>query len=137
MNKHQHAQSGFTLLELMITIAIIGILAAIAVPSYMSYVQKARFSEIVTAATQLKPAIATCAQLNGSLANCQNGINGIPAAITNTGNIASLKVTDDGVITGVSRNLATNYTYILTPTLQTNGTITWVDTGTCKVPGIC
>ena len=133
----KHVQAGFTLLELMITVAIVGILAAIAIPSYMSYVQKARFSEIVTAASQLKPAVASCAQINGSLADCQNGRNGIPDAITNTGNVASLTVTGDGVITGTSRNLANNYTYVLIPTLESNGTITWQDAGTCKVPGVC
>lgn len=135
MNKY--VQSGFTLLELMITIAIIGILAAIAIPSYMSYVEKARFSEIVTAASQLKPAVAICAQMNGSLATCQNGLHGIPNAITNTGNVASLTVNGNGVITGTSQNLATNYNYVLTPTLEDNGTITWIDTGTCKAPGVC
>lgn len=128
---------GFTLLELMITIAIIGILAAIAIPSYLSYIQKARFSEIVTAATQLKAAVATCAQLNGNLDQCQNGSYGIPEPIVDTGNVANLTVTENGVITGTSQHLATNYTYILTPVLEKNGTLTWLESGSCKEPGIC
>lgn len=133
----QSSQSGFTLLELMITIAIIGILAAVAVPSYMSYVQKARFSEIVVAANQLKPAITICAQMNGSLALCENNQQGIPGAINDTGNVASLTVTGNGVITGTSRNLSPNYSYILTPTLESNGTVTWTVSGSCKAAGIC
>jgi len=61
-------QRGFTLIELMIVVAIIGILAAIAIPQYQDYVSRARWTEVTTAAGPLKQAIAECLQNNNSVA---------------------------------------------------------------------
>lgn len=61
---------GFTLIELMIVIAIIGILAAIAVPQYSQYTRRAAFSEIKLAATPIKSAVELCVQRNASSADC-------------------------------------------------------------------
>lgn len=59
------AQQGFTLIELMIVVAIIGILAAIAIPAYQTYTQKAKFSEVILATAGVKAAADICAQTFG------------------------------------------------------------------------
>ena len=87
-------QQGFTLIELMIVVAIIGILAAVAIPAYSNYTKKARFSEIVTGVAALKTALETCAADQLGFTNCAAGSNGVPADITaGTGKMATLTTT--------------------------------------------
>ncbi|MEW6676869.1 MAG: prepilin-type N-terminal cleavage/methylation domain-containing protein [Pseudomonadota bacterium] len=132
-------QSGFTLIELLIVVAIIGILAAIAVPAYQNYTKKAKFAEVVSLASGYKTAVEICAQTLGTLTGCDDNSNGIP-------DIASLGYLDatgssvaSGVITLVSRNVdSTNPTLILTPTVGATGT-SWAKSGTCTTmaPSLC
>ncbi len=123
----QKIQRGFTLIELMIVVAIIGILAAIAIPAYQDYTFKAKFSEVVSVSNAYKTAVAACAQELGTVTGCNLGTNGIPATQATT-HVASVAVAD-GVIT-VTPTATTNAasTLILTPTLGV-GAMTWVKTG--------
>src|ERR1017187_1478170 len=74
----KQTQKGFTLIELMIVVAIIGILAAVAIPAYSNYTKKAKFTEVVSAIGGLKTAIETCSADMGVPTNCTSGTNGVP-----------------------------------------------------------
>lgn len=78
----QTKQQGFTLIELMIVIAIIGILAAVALPAYQDYTAKAKYQNLTSATNAVKTAVGLCVQTNGPT-NCNvAGDAGIAAAIT-------------------------------------------------------
>jgi len=127
------AQQGFTLIELMIVVAIIGILAAVAIPAYQDYTIKARVGNALTAVDALKTAVALCAQeAGGVLTGCNTAGNptaGIPT-FTATNEVASATVTGSGRIDAtLTGNIGTGVnggviTWI--PTLATGGTaMTW------------
>ncbi|ALZ75905.1 prepilin-type N-terminal cleavage/methylation domain-containing protein [Rheinheimera sp. F8] len=134
---------GFTLIELMIVVAIIGILAAVALPAYQTYTAKAKFSEVVNATAGLKTAVEVCALDKGAVDDCSDGANGPGyniADITDAyGNVAGVTVAG-GVITataGSSNGLA-GETYILNGTFA-NGQVTWKkdENSTCVAAGYC
>ena len=138
-NMKHKAQAGFTLIELLIVVAIIGILAAIAIPSYQTYTKKAKFSEVVMAATPYKTAVdVACATLTlaNGLADLDAGSNGIPPAVGATGFVTSVNVTD-GVITATGSAAVDSKTYVMTPGSCT-APIQWTNTGgTCQAAGLC
>lgn len=129
MQKHQ----GFSLIELMIVVAIIGILATIAIPSYQQYTKKARFAEIITAASVFKTAVALAIQEGVPLDDIKDGTHGIPMSPTATKNLASIKVMR-GVITATATELIDKASYILKP--SQDGSI-WAIGGTCLKSGLC
>jgi type IV pilus assembly protein PilA len=144
-SKVQFVQSskGFTLIELMIVVAIIGILAAIAIPSYQDYTKRAKFSEVVNATSPYKLAVEICAHTLGSLTNCSQGSNGVPTAIGVEGgkaaysNVAKVEVATNGIITATSSTDLDSTTFILTPLRNDDGAITWSKGGTCSSKGMC
>jgi len=101
-NQMQKVQQGFTLIELMIVVAIIGILAAVAIPAYQDYTIKAKIGNALSAVDSIKTAVALCAQeAGGVLTTCDAGSNGITstANFTPTKEVASLASVTDGAIT--------------------------------------
>jgi type IV pilus assembly protein PilA len=118
-------QKGFTLIELMIVVAIIGILAAIAIPAYSDYTKRAKVTELVTAASACKASVSEFFQAQGAF----------PADIAEAGcsNTATDKITSialgagDGVITVTSNIAGVPGVYVLLPTetVADSGVLEW------------
>ena len=146
-------QSGFTLIELMIVVAIIGILAAVALPAYQDYTKRARYAEIINMAGGVKVAVELCVQeAGGVLTNCgtgtgatsEQGVNS--AATTGASNAA---VTSIAVAAGVitvtpvaANGIVAGDTYILTPSVSTSGQISWTNNASgnpsgCIASNVC
>ena len=145
--------SGFSLIELMIVMAIIGVLAAVALPSYQNFISKAEFIETKMAVGAVKVAVEVCAQTMG-LANanaCEKTKHGIPEDVDAGNGVIGVALT--GTVPGKSTPAAEDDTFIIITTaptdsrnsdatftlegqLKNGGRIVW-DEGTCSNTVLC
>ena len=130
---HKFLQTGFSLIELMIVIVIIGLLAGISIPRYQNYLHKAKFTEVITCAQPFKLAVSLGLQQGEAITELNSGQHGIPTYDHSKESIADIQV-NAGVITSTASNQAGGYTYILTP--DETGT-NWTVSGTCVAAGLC
>jgi type IV pilus assembly protein PilA len=120
----KNVQKGFTLIELMIVVAIIGILAAIAIPAYSDYTKRAKVTELVTAGSACKASVSEFFQAQGAF---PADINEAGCSATATDKISALTLAATGEITVTSNIPAVAGNYVLTPTetVANSGVLEW------------
>jgi type IV pilus assembly protein PilA len=133
-------QKAFTLIELMIVVAIIGILAAVALPAYQDYTIRAKVSELVLAASGFKTTIAESVQSKNTITSAGQGLTLVPLS----GKVTAGDVSVNGTVTvtGSSTSVGTAVTVTLRPSMAADGKVIWAcatgNTATFKfVPAEC
>lgn len=125
-------QKGFTLIELMIVVAIIGILAAVALPAYQDYTVRAKVSEVLLAASSAKTAVAESAQVNSAMpattslvvdTQASKYVSSVVYAMGSTASTGTITVTAKG------EAKIDGKTVVMTGTLKDNGQVEWTCAG--------
>ncbi|MBK1690215.1 pilin [Rubrivivax gelatinosus] len=119
----KRVQQGFTLIELMIVVAIIGILAAVALPAYQDYTKKAKVSEVILAASTCRTAVTEAVQTAGSVLP-SGGNWGCESTSSTSKYVASIETNDEGAIRVTAQELGdANGTVILVPTIDADNSL--------------
>ncbi|GAA3716530.1 type IVa pilus major pilin TapA [Oceanisphaera sediminis] len=143
-------QGGFTLIELMIVVAIVAILAAVALPAYQTYTKRAKFSEVIAAVGPAKTAVEVCVQGavdDTAAAGCDDAGTNAASSSFNDKIVASVNATETtGVITitatGDSQfdtGTVSNVTFILETSgaVSAGSQVVWNRKGNCVTAGLC
>ena len=122
-------QKGFTLIELMIVVAIIGILAAVALPAYQDYTVRAKVSEVILAASSAKTSVAESAQINSTMPTAASLVVDTQASKFVSSVVYSQTSSSVGVVTVTTTaadSKISGVTVFMTGTLAANGQVIWV-----------
>ena len=122
-------QKGFTLIELMIVVAIIGILAAVALPAYQDYTVRAKVSEVILAASSAKTSVAESAQINSAMPTAASLVVDTQASKFVSSVVYSQTSSSVGVVTVTTTaadSKISGVTVFMTGTLAANGQVIWV-----------
>ena len=136
----KRVQQGFTLIELMIVVAIIGILAAVAVPAYQSYTKRATYTEVVNGMSSIKTAVGVCYQQTSSLAECDTftKIGMTAPEATSVINTITITATTAAIVATPKafKGIKAAETCSLVPTASAGATqLDWTFSGECVTVG--